>query len=137
MQIDYCPRCDQLFQKVTRDICPKCMRELDKLYEIIYQFIRKKENREATIDDIATETNIDREDIIMIIRSGKFNLKQFPNLGYPCESENCNELVTEGRLCPKCIAKIQDGLDREKRQKEKELRKKEEERKRYRTYETF
>lgn len=137
LQVDYCPRCNQLFQKVTRDICPQCMRDLDKVYDKIYQFLRKKENREATIDDIAGELDTDREDIITIIRMGKLNVKRFPNLGYPCESENCNELISEGRLCARCIAKIQDGLEKEQRQKEKEQRLKEEERKKYRTYETF
>ena len=137
LNVDYCPRCGQLFQIEMREICPKCMRELDVIYEKAYQFIRKKENREASIDDLAKGINASREDITLIIRLGKLNVKRFPNLGYPCETEGCNELISEGRLCAKCIGKIQDGLEKEQREKEKEQKRKEEERKRFRAYETF
>ncbi|HHY20413.1 MAG TPA: hypothetical protein GX525_00720 [Bacilli bacterium] len=137
MNIENCPRCGQLFQKVTRELCPNCLRDLDKKYEIIYRFIRKKENRKATIDEIEKATEVDKEDIYRIIRLGKINLEHFPSLGYPCETIGCTNKVTKGRLCSSCMESIQDDLNQISRENERELKRKEEEKARYQTYQTF
>lgn len=137
LEVEYCPRCNHLFRKVSREVCPSCMIELDKLFDKMYSYIRKRENREATIDDIAENLNIHKDDIIFILRSGKLKLKSFPNLGYPCENEACNEIITEGRLCHKCMSRIQSDLYFERMRQEKEEKRRKLEKQKYRTYETF
>lgn len=137
MNIGNCPRCGQLYQRNLKEVCPNCLRDLDKEYETIYRYIRKKENRKATIDEIEEATEVDKEDIYRIIRLGKINLEQFPSLGYPCETIGCTNKVTKGKLCSACTETIQADLNQLNRDKERELRRKEEEKARYRTYETF
>lgn len=137
MNIGNCPRCEKLFQKSLREFCPNCLRDLDKQYETIYRFIRKKENRKATIDEIEIATKVDKEDIYRIIRLGKLNLEQFPSLGYPCETVGCTNKVTKGRLCSSCMSLIQGDLNQLNKDKERELQRKEEEKARYQTYQTF
>lgn len=137
MNIENCPRCEKLFQKAHREICPNCLRELDKHYEIVYRFIRKKENRTAMIDEIEAATKVAKEDIYRIIRLGKINLEQFPSLGYPCETIGCTNKVTKGRLCSTCLGTIQGDLDQMNKENERDLKRKEEEKARYQTYQTF
>jgi flagellar operon protein (TIGR03826 family) len=137
LQVEHCPRCNQLFQKVSRDVCPACIKELEQKYELIYKFVRKRENREATIEDIEKNSKVAKEDIIRIIRSGRLNIQAFPNLGYPCETDKCEALVRKGRLCQKCLDDINNGLEIEQRKKNKEQQLNAEEKKKYRTYATF
>lgn len=136
LDVDHCPRCNQLFRKNLRDICPTCVRDLEKSYETIYRFVRKRENREATIEVIEQHTKVDKEDIYRIIRAGRLSMNHFPNLGYPCETQGCNGMITTGRLCSSCVGEIKNGLDVIKREQERAERKKRDERSRIKTYQT-
>ena len=59
-----CPRCGKIFAKTKfRDVCQNCFQEEEKLFEKVYEFIRRKENRTATIEQVIEATGVD-EDII-------------------------------------------------------------------------
>lgn len=137
MNIDHCTRCGELYQKNLKELCQNCLRDLDKKYETIYRYVRKKENRKATMEEIEEATGVDKEDIYRIVRLGKINLEQFPSLGYPCETVGCSNKVTKGRLCSACLESIKGDLKQMELEKQRELKKKEEERERYQTYQTF
>jgi flagellar operon protein (TIGR03826 family) len=104
-----CPKCGRLFVKSQfRDICEQCYREEEALFEKVYQFLRKRENRTATMAQVVKETGVSERLITKWIKAGRLKLVQFPNLGYPCEK--CGKMIREGRICKECNIDLQKQL---------------------------
>jgi len=117
-QLDNCPKCGRLFVKNQfRDICEICYKEEEKLFEKVYNFLRKRENRTATLAQVVAATEVDETLIIKWIKKGRLQLVQFPNLGYPCEK--CGKLIREGRLCLECSEGIQKQLQKLEQEKQR------------------
>ncbi|WP_088070578.1 TIGR03826 family flagellar region protein [Gottfriedia luciferensis] len=120
-----CPNCNSLFLKTNlRDVCENCYKTEQKQFDVVYNFIRKSENRMATMDQIVTATDVDEDLIIKWIRSGKLRVAGLPNLGYPCDS--CGTLIQKGSVCPNCATNIKQDLYKAEEEKRRiqELRKK-------------
>ncbi|MFB4165209.1 TIGR03826 family flagellar region protein [Alteribacillus sp. JSM 102045] len=130
--LENCPRCGTLFVKSLRPICKDCYKAIEEKFQTVYTFIRKRENRQATMLEVVEGTGVEREDITRFIKEGRIHLHQFPNLDYPCES--CGKGIRKGRICSSCRGEIEGGLQAEQREKERHERAKEEERKHYTTY---
>ena len=46
-----CPRCGDLFNYTgVRDVCHKCAQSEEEMYQIVYRFLRKRENRASTVE---------------------------------------------------------------------------------------
>ncbi|BAB07343.1 hypothetical protein P4637_02260 [Halalkalibacterium halodurans] len=116
-----CPVCGELFVKALRPICNKCFRKREENYEKVSTFLRKKSNRMATVTEVYEKTGVSIQDIEQFIREGRIQLKQFPNLGYPCES--CGATIREGRLCHGCADNLKAGLDAGEKEKQFQQRK--------------
>lgn len=87
MGIANCPTCNALFNKTTfRLVCDACFREEEAQFEKVYQFIRKRVNRTATMAQVVEATEVDEDLIIRYVKSGKLRLAQFPNLGSPASN---------------------------------------------------
>lgn len=112
-----CVRCNQVFVKSVRDICLDCHREEEKAFEKVYKFLSKRENREATLQEIVKATDVDEALIIKFIRDNRLRTSQFPKLSYPCES--CGIPIVSGTLCANCSDSI---LEQFKRHEEIEKR---------------
>jgi flagellar operon protein (TIGR03826 family) len=131
-EITNCPRCGSLFLKTKfRDVCEKCYQEEEKLYDKVYKFLRKRENRAATVSRVVEVTGVDEELIYKWVRKGRLKPAVFPNMGYPCD--NCGKIITKGKLCQDCSNQLQKDL----KIFEKEQERQEELRKRKITYYSF
>lgn len=124
-ELTNCPNCNEIFVKSQfRDICQNCWKEEERAYEKVYQFIRKRENRAATMVQVVEETEVEEEVILKFIKTGRLKLTQFPNLGYPCDK--CGAIIREGKICDKCIETLRKELEihtmEEERRKEIEKR---------------
>ncbi len=107
MNVENCPRCGKIFAKNFRDVCPNCIREIDKEYETCANFLRK--NKGATIIELSDETGVSIKQITKFIREGRISMINAPNLSYPCES--CGTLIRDSHICDSCRSR----LDKEKR----------------------
>lgn len=126
-----CSKCGTIFAKSKfRDVCQNCFLEEESGFEKVYQFIRKKENRIATIEQVIEATGVDEDLIIKYIKNGRLRLAQFPNLGYKCDK--CGATIREGVLCQNCIddLRLQLKIHQEDEQRKQEM----EERNRTNTY---
>lgn len=104
-----CPVCKDYFNYTgIRDICHKCALKEDELYQIVYRFLRKRENRAANVDRIVEATGVSQDLLYKWVRKGRLHPAVFPNLGYPCD--NCGHLTTKGKLCEKCQNSIKSDL---------------------------
>ena len=119
-----CPTCNSIFVKTNlRDVCENCYKAETKQFDTVYSFIRKSENRMATIDEIVTATEVVEELIMKWIRNGKLRVTGFPNLGYPCDK--CGILIQKGSICTDCSTGLKKDLYKveEEKRRIQELRK--------------
>jgi len=104
-----CPSCGEFFNYTgVREVCPRCGMNEEKIYEDVYRFLRKRENRAATIERIVEMTGATEEMLHKWVRKGRLQPAMFPNLGYPCD--NCGKLTAKGKLCDTCIADLNQDL---------------------------
>jgi flagellar operon protein (TIGR03826 family) len=104
-----CPRCNALFAKNEfRDVCEKCYRDDEKMYDTVYRFLRKRENRAATIETVIEGTGVDEELLYKWVKKGRIQTKLFPNLGYPCDK--CGKIINNGKICKECSDELKKDL---------------------------
>lgn len=103
MNLDNCPRCGKLFAKNFREVCPVCIREIDKEYELCANYLR--EFRGAIITELSEQTGVSIKQITKFIREGRISMINAPNLSYPCES--CGTLIRENHICDTCRNRLE------------------------------
>ncbi|WP_274654209.1 TIGR03826 family flagellar region protein [Paenibacillus humicola] len=108
MNVDNCPRCGKLFTKNFRDVCPACIKEIDREYALCADYLRR--NRGATTQELSEATGVSAKQITRFIREGRISLVGAPNLGYPCEL--CGTLIRESHICADCRNKLAKDTDR-------------------------
>ncbi|MFJ7639485.1 MAG: TIGR03826 family flagellar region protein [Peribacillus sp.] len=110
MDLFNCPNCNSLFVKSKfRDVCDACYKEEEAQFDKVYDYIRKKSNRTASMVQVVDATGVEEELIIKFVKTGKLRIAQFPNLGIPCEK--CGTVIRSGRLCDSCSQSIRSGLE--------------------------
>src|SRR5690625_4689025 len=125
LNLSNCSRCGKVFAKSIRDVCPDCYREEEEAYKKVYQFLSKRKNREATLEEIVKATGVEEEIIIKFIKENRLRTSQFPKLAYPCEQ--CGVDIVQGKLCHACASHIKSELEiHERIQKNLEERKRKE-----------
>ncbi|GEL07636.1 TIGR03826 family flagellar region protein [Salisediminibacterium halotolerans] len=130
-----CPECGKLFVKAMRPVCEECARKREEQFELVSGYMRKRENRQASLEDVHAHTGVDKDVIIQFLREGRLRLSQFPNLAFPCEK--CGADIREGRICAACRKEINDGIAASEREKSFQERKDEQERAKVQTYSTL
>ncbi|MFC0187349.1 TIGR03826 family flagellar region protein [Fictibacillus aquaticus] len=122
MELTNCSECGKLYVQYVRDTCDACYVNEEKQYEAVYKFIRRSENRLATLMETHIKTGVPEKTIIKFIHQGRIRVKDFPNFAYPCDG--CGAPMTDGRLCQVCKDSIKKDLDLEDliRQKQAEMR---------------
>lgn len=104
-----CPVCNAFFNYTgMREVCHNCAQKEEDLYQEVYRFLRKRENRAANVDRIVEATGVEQELLYKWVRKGRLHPAMFPNLGYPCD--NCGRLTTTGKLCEKCQNELKSEL---------------------------
>ena len=119
-----CPNCNSIFVKTNlRDVCENCYKLEQKQFDTVYNFIRKSDNRKATMDEIVSVTEVEEELIMKWIRNGRLRVTGYPNLGYPCEQ--CGTLIQKGSICTNCSTNLKADLYKveEEKRRVQELRK--------------
>ncbi|BAK17712.1 hypothetical protein SSIL_3289 [Solibacillus silvestris StLB046] len=104
-----CPECDAFFNYTgLREVCHNCAQKEEDLYQEVYRFLRKRENRAANVDRIVEATGVERDLLYKWVRKGRLHPAMFPNLGYPCD--NCGRITNSGKLCEKCQNELKSEL---------------------------
>lgn len=117
MDLSNCPECGEIYIKSKfRDVCEKCWKAEEAAYDTVYKFMRKRENRAATMLQVVEATGVSEALILKFIKNGKLQITQFPNLGYPCDK--CGKIIRTGKLCEGCASEILDDLKNHEREQE-------------------
>ena len=109
MDLENCPNCGVIFIKnPVREICAQCFQAEEDEYDLVYNFLKKRENRAATIDRVAEATGVQIAKLHNWVRRGRLQTVMFPNLGYPCDQ--CGKIIRDGKLCKPCAAGLMQDL---------------------------
>ncbi|GLY09225.1 TIGR03826 family flagellar region protein [Bacillus badius] len=123
-EIINCSRCGELYmENAFRDVCAKCAKEEEHMYEEVYQFLRKRENRAATLQRVVEVTGVPETLIHKWVKKGRLHAAHFPNLGYPCD--RCGALIHKGKVCRACTDDIEGELVQIQREEAFEAKKQE------------
>ncbi|SES71932.1 flagellar operon protein TIGR03826 [Salinibacillus kushneri] len=123
-ELSNCPNCGALFVKGVRKVCDNCYREEERAFETVYAYIRKKENRRATITEVSEGTGVEERLIMKFVKEKRLQPAQFPNLTYGCE--RCGNPIQEGKICGNCRDQLKHALDQEQAVESIEKRQKQE-----------
>lgn len=100
-EVRNCSACNTLFNYTgIRDICQKCAAVEEEQYQMVYRFLRKRENRAATVERICEATGVSASLLYKWVRKNRLQQAMFPNLGYPCDQ--CGHLTYGAKLCENC-----------------------------------
>src|SRR5690606_27608877 len=112
----------KVFAKGLRDICPACVKDIEREYDACLNYLRL--NKGATIHEVSDETQVSIRQITNFIKEGRISLYNTPNMGYPCEV--CGIIIREGGICTECRKRLARDVntanERERLRKEEELR---------------
>ncbi|WP_163578990.1 TIGR03826 family flagellar region protein [Gracilibacillus saliphilus] len=129
-----CARCDKVFVKTNKSICPDCVREDEKQFQTVYDFLKKRENRQATIPEIVEATGVEEDVILQFVKDKRIRSTQFPNLSYPCE--RCGEPIASGKVCENCRNELTSDLRYQNEIEQVEQKNEQQEKQRAKTYYT-
>lgn len=127
-----CPRCGGLFVKHARTVCDQCFKEEEAAFDKVNQFIRKKDNRTASIPEVVAATDVEEHLVIKFVKENRLRSAMFPNLTYPCQK--CGADIREGKLCGSCAGQIQSDLEQDKKLEQLQQGQNDEERRGSHTY---
>ncbi|QSO50367.1 hypothetical protein JZ785_15570 [Alicyclobacillus curvatus] len=102
MPIANCKRCQRIFNKTRRDICPDCIAEEEAAFLTVRAYLR--EHKDATMAEVTEETGVELEVIVALIQDGRLILRDNPNLTYPCS--RCGAQTQAGRYCADCTREL-------------------------------
>ncbi|MFV0441498.1 MAG: hypothetical protein ACK5LV_09445 [Lachnospirales bacterium] len=102
-----CARCKRLFNRIHSPICDSCLKEEEKMYDIVYEFLVDNPNK--TIQEIADETNVPEKIIIKFVRDGRFlGSVDFEAIKIPCAK--CGIDILTGMYCEDCQMEMKSNL---------------------------
>mgnify|MGYP001191694868 CR=1 FL=1 len=103
MDVRNCTRCGNIYVYDNFKICPKCRRDDENDFQKVKEYI--EEFPDATITEVAEETEVDTQKIIRFLREGRLEIKGDKNIFLTCE--RCGEPIRTGRFCDKCTVEMQ------------------------------
>lgn len=124
-----CPSCGSVMvRNKFRDICDGCYKEEEKMFDTVYKFMRRRENRAATIPQVIEGTGVSEDLLFKFIRAGRIQLANFPNFGYPCDK--CGKIIRTGKICEDCSSGLRKELEiyQKEEERKEEIRKRENQR---------
>ncbi|RYM05898.1 hypothetical protein EWH99_04545 [Sporolactobacillus sp. THM7-7] len=105
-----CKSCGKVFVKVSSPYCPECLKEQEKKFDKVYDYIKQQENRMSTVSQVHEATQVETALIYHWIHEGRLLTTMFPNLGYPCKS--CGKIIQEGSICDDCRKRLERDIAR-------------------------
>lgn len=103
-----CKLCSKIYTYTGNTFCPNCVREVDKHFRTVKDFLYKNPN--LTITEVVDQTGIDERIVLYFLREGRLEMS---TAGDFLKCETCGASITTGRICSKCangLSAVFDGV---------------------------
>lgn len=100
MSLANCSSCGRLFNRTLRDICPDCVKEEDRIFGLVKEYLN--DHPLATLTEVAQGVGVPEEQVLRLMKSGR--VLATPGFSYPCES--CGAPIREGQFCARCAEEL-------------------------------
>ena len=104
----HCRRCRRVFIRVAKDVCPRCLQEIEKEFMLCHDFLR--DHPGATVTEIHEGTGVSIKQIEEFVKEGRFQFARGGHLDYGCE--RCGRRIRKGRFCNQCNRELFQELSR-------------------------
>lgn len=101
-----CRVCGVIMVKLARDVCPKCFREEEDLFQKVKNFLRT--NPGASVDQVAQHAGCSEDQVQNFIRSGRLERVGLRKVAHPCQL--CQATIYEGVMCSDCKRSLKDQV---------------------------
>ena len=102
-----CKLCGKIYKYAGSFFCPTCVREVDKHFRTVKDFLYKKPN--VTITEVAEQTGVDERIILYFLRDGRLEMN---SAGDYLKCEACGAPITTGRVCSKCASGLTAAFEK-------------------------
>jgi len=107
MNVKNCIKCGRIFNYVAgKRLCQSCRKDLEDQFKDVRTFIR--DNKEASIAEVAESCQVDVKDIKQWIREERLTFSKNSSIGIDCEV--CGKTIKTGRFCDECKKTVTDNL---------------------------
>jgi flagellar operon protein (TIGR03826 family) len=122
MVIQNCQKCGRLFSSENNQkFCERCRENDEDMFKLVREYIY--DNPNASIPEVAEETEVPEKKILKFLREGKLELKE--DSGFMLDCERCGTAISTGRFCNKCAMEMEKefksafGMDKKDDKKDK------------------
>ncbi len=105
--ISTCKNCGQVMYKASRELCSKCFKSEDELFQRTRNFLRA--NPGATIEQAARFVGCSVDVITGFITSGRLARAGIRKIAHECQL--CCTIIYEGNICTNCERILIEQLD--------------------------
>lgn len=106
MDVRNCKNCGKMFNYLGKPICPTCEKMLEDKFQQVKHYI--KENKDASINDVAEENDVSVAQIKRWVRQERLSFSADSMVGIECE--NCGAIIHTGRFCEECKTKLGNNI---------------------------
>lgn len=101
--ISTCRMCGTVMFRSTRDLCSKCSKNEEELFQKTRNFLRA--NPGATVEQVARFLDCNPDTITGFITSGRLARAGIRRIAHECQL--CRSIIYEGNLCADCEKNLQ------------------------------
>jgi len=105
-----CRGCKKFFNYLPKGLCVECLDARDEVFRRVREYVYA--NPGATITEVADETGVDLRTVRELIRDGELQWTPADMIdsddALTCEL--CGDLISAGRHCDSCRARLLGGL---------------------------
>ncbi len=105
MDFRNCKRCKNLFQYSGNRLCDNCLKEEEKDFERIKEYLDEHEG--ATLMQVSNELDIKVERIKRYLKEGRINVISNSKL---LTCEGCGDSISTGKFCKGCQQKMSSEI---------------------------
>lgn len=101
-----CRVCGVIMVRLVRDVCPKCFRAEEDLFQKVKNFLRI--NPGASVEQVAQHAGCSDDQVQIFIRSGRLERVGIRKMAHACQL--CQTTIYEGVMCSECKRTLKEQV---------------------------
>jgi flagellar operon protein (TIGR03826 family) len=93
-----CPVCGKIFVRKTRNLCPACVAEEEKDFEVVRKYLYA--HPKANIAEVAEQTAVGEETILNFLKEGRLKAQ---GMSKALSCKLCGASIGTGEYCASCL----------------------------------